>query len=277
MKDRTALSMVRAAERDARLAKGGTIVEATSGNTGISLAWLGGVLGYRVIIVVPDDQSIERRALIEALGAEIVLTPGKGGMPAAGARAAEIVASTPGAWLAGQGGNPANPAAHYATTGPEIWEQTDGHVDWFVSAVGTGGTISGAGRFLRERNPGLRIVAVEPAESAVLNGGQWHPHKIQGISGGPAAAPVTDLALIDQTLDIPQAEALDTTRELMRHAGLAVGISSGAAVAAARILAARPETAGQVIVTIIADTAERYYSTDLFDHHTAATPEGTAQ
>ncbi|PWM97289.1 MAG: cysteine synthase A, partial [Propionibacterium sp.] len=157
------------------------------------------------------------------------------------------------------------------------WEQTDGHVDWFVSAVGTGGTISGAGRFLRERNPGLRIVAVEPAESAVLNGGQWHPHKIQGISGGPAAAPVTDLALIDQTLDIPQAEALDTTRELMRHAGLAVGISSGAAVAAARILAARPETAGQVIVTIIADTAERYYSTDLFDHHTAATPEGTAQ
>lgn len=277
VKDRTALSMVRAAERDGKLAPGGTIVEATSGNTGISLAWLGGVLGYRVIIVVPDDQSVERRALIESLGAEIVLTPGTGGMPAAGARAAQIVDSTPGAWLAGQGGNPANPAAHYATTGPEIWEQTGGQVDWFVSAIGTGGTISGAGRFLREHNPKLHVVGVEPAESAVLNGGEWHPHKIQGISGGPSPAPVTDVELIDQTIDIAQDQALTTTRELMRHAGLAVGISSGAAVAAAALIARRPETDGQTIVTILADTAERYYSTELFPAATSHTDEGSSQ
>ncbi len=264
VKDRAALWMVRAAEADGRLAPGGTIVEATSGNTGVALSRLGAILGYHVVIVVPDDQSIERRRLMQALGAEVLTTPGSEGMPRATARAQQVVDSTAGAWLVSQSTNPANPRAHYETTGPEIWTQTGGQVDYFIAAVGTGGTLSGAGRYLREHNPGLRILAVEPAEAAVLNGGQWHPHKIHGTSGGPIPAAVTDRELIDATIDIAQDEALSTSRELMRHCGIIAGVSAGAALAAARRVAADPKTAGTTIVTVIPDTAERYYSTDLF-------------
>ena len=266
VKDRTALAIVRAAEADGRLAPGGTIVEATSGNTGISLAWIGASLGYRVVIVMPDDVSTERRALLRALGASLVLSPGAEGMAGANAVAGRILEETPGAILSGQGGNPANPATHRAGTGPEIWADTGGQVDILVATTGTGGTLTGAGGYLRERNPHLRIYAVEPAEAPVLNGGRFTQHKIQGIAGGDSVPPVLDLDLIDETIDIPGDEAIAVARKAMLAEGIVVGISAGAALAAAGVLASRPENADAVIVAVVPDGGERYISTELFDH-----------
>ncbi|MBI4899767.1 MAG: cysteine synthase A [Actinobacteria bacterium] len=266
VKDRTALSIVRAAEADGRLQPGGTILEATSGNTGIALAWIGAALGYKVVICMPDDVSTERRALLRALGAELVLTPGADAMAGANQEAGRILERTPGAFLSGQGGNAANPSVHRETTGPEIWEDTGGKVDVLVSTVGTGGTITGAGSYLRSKNPDLTIYAVEPAEAPVLSGGQFRPHKIQGIIGGNGFPPVLDTALYDEVISIPSDEAIATSRELIRVEGLLAGVSAGANLAAARIVAARPEHAGQTIVTFLCDTAERYVSSELFDH-----------
>ncbi len=266
IKDRTALAIVRAAEADGRLKPGGTIIEATSGNTGIALAWIGVALGYKVVIVMPDDVSSERRSLLRALGAELVLTPGVDAMAGANQEAGRILERMPGAFLSGQGGNPANPAIHFSTTGPEIWRATGGEVDVFVATAGTGGTVTGAGSFLKTKNPLLKVVAVEPAEAPVLNGGEFHPHKIQGVIGGNGVPPVLDLDVVDEILDIPQDEAVLTTRRLIAEEGIIAGISSGAAVAAAIQLAARPELAGKTIVAILGDTGERYISTELFDH-----------
>jgi cysteine synthase len=266
VKDRTALSIVRAAEADGRLTPGGTILEATSGNTGIALAWIGASLGYKVIICMPDDVSHERRALLRALGAELVLTPGKDAMAGANQEAGRILERTPEAFLSGQGGNPANPKVHFETTGPEIWEDTGGQVDVLISTVGTGGTITGAGSYLRSKNPALKIYAVEPAEAPVLSGGDFSPHKIQGIIGGNGFPPVLDTALYDEVISVPSDVAIDTARELMRAEGLFAGVSAGANIAAARIVAARPKHQGQTIVTFLCDTGERYVSSELFDH-----------
>ena len=266
VKDRTALSIVRAAEADGRLTPGGTIIEATSGNTGIALAWIGVALGYRVIIVMPDDVSHERRALLRALGAELVLTPGVDAMAGANQEAGRILERTPGAFLSGQGGNPANPNVHFSTTGPEIWEATDGHVDVFVATTGTGGTLTGAGSYLKSKNPAVKVVAVEPAEAPVLRGGEFQPHKIQGIVGGNGIPPVLNLEIADEIIDIPQDLAIQTAREVIAKEGIIVGISSGASIAAAVQLSGRPENAGKTIVAIVCDTGERYISTELFDH-----------
>ncbi|GAA2184238.1 cysteine synthase A [Brooklawnia cerclae] len=266
VKDRTALSIVRAAERDGRLRPGGTIVEATSGNTGIALAWIGACLGYCVVLVMPDDVSTERRLLLKGLGAQLELTPGTEGMAGANRRAGEIIDAIPGAFLSGQGGNPANPAVHESTTGPEIWADTDGQVDAVVAATGTGGTISGTGRFLRRFNPDVAVIGVEPDEAPVLNGGEWRPHKIQGITGGSGVPPVTDQELIDEVLRVPQDEAIAFARRAMTEEGLVVGISSGAVLAGLARLAERPEFEGKTLVGVLADTGERYLSTELFDH-----------
>lgn len=266
VKDRTATAIVDAAERDGRLKPGGTILEATSGNTGIALAWIGAARGYRVIIVMPDDVSLERRNLLLALGAEVVLTPGEFAMAGANQEAGRILERTPGAFLSGQGGNPANPDIHYATTGPEIWEGTDGKVDIFVATVGTGGTLTGAGKYLKEQNPDIKVVAVEPAEAPVLSGGEFQPHKIQGIIGGNGFPPVLDIELADEIIGAPQDVAIEIAREVIKNEGLIVGISSGAVLYAAKQLAEREENAGKNIVAVLADTGERYLSTELFDH-----------
>ena len=266
VKDRTGLSIIRAAEADGRLKPGGTIVEATSGNTGIALAWVGVSLGYRVVIVMPDDSSMERLMLLRALGAEVEFTPGAEGMAGANQRAGEIIEADPSAFLSGQGGNPANPAIHEATTGPEIWADTDGTVDAIVGSTGTGGSLSGTGRFLRSVNPDVKVFGVEPDEAPVLNGGEWQPHKIQGITGGNGIPPTTDMDLIDEVVRIPQDTAIEVAREAMRAEGLMVGISSGAVLEAMRRLGQRPEFVGKTIVGILADTGERYLSTELFDH-----------
>lgn len=264
VKDRTALAIIEAAEADGRLKPGGTILEASSGNTGIALAWIGAVKGYRVIIVMPDDVSLERRGLLRALGAEVVLTPGQDAMAGANQEAGRILERNPEAFLSGQGGNPANPDVHERTTGPEIWEATGGQVDVFIATAGTGGTLTGTGRYLKSRNPDIRIIAVEPAEAPVLSGGEFQPHKIQGIIGGNGIPPVLDLGVVDEIIGVPQDEALSTAREALAREGLLVGISSGAALAAAREVAARPENAGRTIVTVLPDTGERYLSTELF-------------
>jgi cysteine synthase A len=266
IKDRTGLAIVRAAEADGSLPPGGTIVEATSGNTGIALAWVGAVLGYRVVLVMPDDVSEERLLLLRSLGAEVEFTPGAEGMAGANQRAGQIIEADPTAFLSGQGGNPANPALHEATTGPEIWEDTNGEVDVIVAATGTGGSLSGTGRFLRDKNPDVLVIGVEPDEAAVLNGDEWHPHKIQGITGGNGVPPTTDMELIDEVVRIPQDTAIEVAREAMRGEGLMVGISSGAVLEAMRRLGQRPELHGSTIVGILADTGERYLSTELFDH-----------
>lgn len=266
VKDRTGLSIVRAAEADGRLKPGGTIVEATSGNTGIALAWVGASLGYRVVLVMPDDVSGERLLLLRALGAEVQFTPGSQGMAGANQRAGQIIEADPTAFLSGQGGNPANPAVHEATTGPEIWTDTDGAVDVIVAATGTGGSLSGTGRFLRTRNPDVLVIGVEPDEAPVLNGGEWRPHKIQGITGGNGVPPTTDMDLIDEVVRIEQDTAIEVAREAMRAEGLMVGISAGAVLEAMRRLGQRPQLAGKNIVGILADTGERYLSTELFDH-----------
>ena len=266
IKDRTALAIVEAAEADGRLRPGGTIIEATSGNTGIALAWIGAAKGYRVIIVMPDDVSAERRALLRALGAELILSPGPQAMAGANEEAGRILEATPGAFLAGQGGNDANPVIHEQTTGPEIWRDTAGRVDVLVATVGTGGTITGAGRYLKTQNPHLQVVAVQPREAPVLTGGVFRPHRIQGIIGGDGFPPVLDMSLIDTVIDVSQDEAVRTARRTIAQEGLLVGVSSGAALAAAQELSARPEYAGRTIVAILPDSGERYISTELFDH-----------
>ena len=262
-KDRAGLYMIRAAEEAGLLKPGATIVEPTSGNTGVALAYIGRQRGYQVVLTMPETMSQERRSLLSALGARLVLTPGAEGMAGSIRKARELLASIPGAWMPDQFNNPANARAHYETTGPEIWRDTGGRVDVLVAGVGSGGTITGAARFLKEHNPGLIAVAVEPAESAVLSGGKAGPHVIQGIGGGFVPG-VLDRALVDEVLPIPGAEAMEMTRTLARKEGLLAGISSGAAAAAAARLAARPGWAEKVIVAVLPDTGERYLSTGVF-------------
>ena len=262
VKDRIARAIVDDAERTGRLAPGGTIIEPTSGNTGVGLAMIAAARGYRMILVMPETMSIERRKLAASYGAEIVLTPGAQGMKGAIARADELLAEIPGAIIAGQFVNPANPLAHYQTTGPEIWAATEGEVDVVVAGVGTGGTISGTSRFLKEKKPSVVAVAVEPAESAVLSGNAPGAHKIQGIGAGFVPA-TYDATVVDRVLPVASAEAIETKKRLSAETGLLVGISAGAAVAAALKLAAEPEFAGKTIVAVLPDTGERYLSMEL--------------
>ena len=261
-KDRVARAMVDAAEREGRLAPGGTIVEPTSGNTGVGLAMVAAARGYHLVLTMPDTMSVERRALAAAYGAEVVLTPGADGMAGAVARAEEIAASTPGAIVAGQFDNPANPRAHYETTGPEIWADTDGAVGAVVAGVGTGGTISGTARYLKEQNPDVLSFAVEPAESQVLAGGAAGPHKIQGI-GANFVPENFDRSVVDEIVPVSSDDAVEAKLRLGRELGLLVGISSGAAVAAALALAGRPELGGRTVVAVLPDTGERYLSMGL--------------
>ena len=262
VKDRIARAMLDAAEKDGSLKPGGTVIEPTSGNTGVGLAMLAAARGYKMILVMPETMSIERRKLAASYGAQIVLTPGKDGMKGAVAKAEELRQETPGAIVAGQFVNPSNPQAHYETTGPEVWADTEGTVDFIVAGVGTGGTISGTARFLKEKKASVQGIAVEPAESAVLEGKPAGPHKIQGIGAG--FVPKTyDASVVDEVVPVASATAIDTKKRLAADYGLLVGISSGAAVAAAVELAKRPENAGKVIVAILPDTGERYLSMDL--------------
>ena len=262
VKDRVALAMVDAAEEDGRLKPGGTIIEPTSGNTGVGLAMIAASRGYRMILVMPETMSVERRKLAASYGAEIVLTPGAEGMKGAVRRAGELEADTPGSIVAGQFTNPANPLSHYRTTGPEIWEATQGTVDVLVAGVGTGGTISGAGRFLKEQNEGVLAFAVEPAESQVLGGKAPGAHRIQGIGAG--FVPDTyDASVVDEVVPVASEEAIATKKRLAEEVGLLVGISSGASVAAAVRLSERPELQGKTIVAVLPDTGERYLSLDL--------------
>lgn len=259
VKDRTGLYMIEAAEKRGLLRPGGTVVEATSGNTGISLAALSAARGYRCVIVLPDSATNERIQMLRAFGAEIVLTPAEKGYVAAIERAEQIHAELPGSWFACQHDNPDNVQAHYATTGPEIWNDTDGKLDVFVCGVGTGGTLSGTARYLKEQNPDIRVVAVEPVRSPILSEGWGGLHRIPGLNGG-FIAPTTDVALIDDVLPVSDDDAFTTARMLARSAGLLVGVSSGAAAHACQVLAARPEYAGKTIVTVFPDTGERYLS-----------------
>ena len=264
VKDRIAKNMIEQAERDGRLKPGGTIIEATSGNTGIGLAAIAAAKGYQAVIVMPDSMSKERIRILEAYGAKVVLTPGEKNMGGANEKAAEILEQTENAIITGQGGNPSNPEAHYQTTGPEIWKDTGENVDIFVATVGTGGTISGTGKFLKEKNPDIQIIGVEPAGCPVLSGGEAGPHKIQGIGGG-MIAPVTDVELLDEVITVTDDEAYETVRKAARKEGNFIGISAGAALFAAAEVAKRPENQGKTIVTIFPDSADRYLSTDLFE------------
>ena len=261
IKDRIAKAMIDAAEADG-LQPGGTIIEPTSGNTGVGLAMLAAARGYHMILVMPETMSVERRKLAASYGAKIVLTPGKEGMKGAVAKADELKAQTPGSIVAGQFVNPANPKAHYETTGPEVWKDTEGAVDAIVAGVGTGGTISGTAKYLKEKKPSVKGVAVEPAESAVLEGKPAGAHRIQGIGAG--FVPKTfDRSVVDEIVPVTSDDAIQTKKRLASEFGLLVGISSGAAVAAAVALAQRDEYAGKVIVAILPDTGERYLSMDL--------------
>ncbi len=263
VKDRAALGMIRAAEKEGRLRPGSVIVEPTSGNTGIGLAAIAAVRGYRVILTMPETMSLERRKLLMAYGAEIVLTPGDQGMQGSIDRAEELLREIPGSILAGQFDNSANPAAHYASTGPEIWRDTEGQVDIFVAGVGSAGTITGVGRYLKERRPAVEIVAAEPADSPVLSGGRAAPHGIQGI-GANFVPGNYDPTVVDRVLTVATEDALALARQTARTEGVLVGISSGAALAAVEQLALLPENAGKTIVTLLPDTGERYLSTELF-------------
>ena len=263
IKDRVALSMIQTAEAEGKLKPGSVIIEPTSGNTGIGLCAVAAARGYRAIIVMPDTMSVERQMLMKAYGAELILTDGAGGMAAAIAKADELVAEIPGAIVAGQFINPANPAAHEATTGPEIWEDTDGQVDILVCGVGTGGTITGTGRYLKAQNPSIRVVGMEPAGSAVLSGGKAGPHGLQGIGAG-FIPEVLDVAIMDEVVTVTEEEAYAAGRLLARHEGVLAGISSGAALHAAIQVAARPENTGKTVVVLLPDTGDRYLSTPLF-------------
>ena len=264
VKDRIALSMIEAAEQDGTLRPGATLIEPTSGNTGVGLALVSAVRGYHLILTMPETMSVERRKLVQAYGAEVVLTPGSEGMKGAIRKAEELRDSIPGAVILQQFENPANPARHYATTAEEIWAATDGQIDVFVAGVGTGGTVSGTGRRLKELNPQVRIVAAEPETSAVLNGKPSGAHKIQGIGAG--FIPKTyDATVVDEVIDVPNDAAILTGRQLARQDGVLVGISSGAAAWAAAQVARRPEFAGKRIVVLLPDTGERYLSTLLYD------------
>lgn len=262
-KDRVARAIIRDAEERGILKEGSVIIEPTSGNTGIGLAAVAVPKGYRTIIVMPETMSMERRLLMKAYGAELVLTDGAQGMAGAIRKAEEMAAQIPGSFIAGQFENPANPAAHYASTGPEIWEDTDGKVDIFVAGVGTGGTISGTGRFLKEKNPDIRIVAVEPASSPVLSGGKAGAHGLQGIGAGfiPKAL---DTGIYDEIITVTEEDAYQTGRKLVQMEGILTGISSGAALWAAIRLAERKENRGKTIVTLLPDSGERYLSTPMF-------------
>ena len=262
-KDRAALSMLDAAEAAGQLRPGTVIIEPTAGNTGVALAYIANIRGYKLILTMPDTMSTERRNLLSALGAELMLTPGGQGMEGAVAKARELAASLPSAFIPSQFDNPANAQAHYRTTGPEIWRDTEGQVDVFVACVGSGGTITGTGRYLKEQNPAIQVVAVEPAESPLLSGGRPGPHKIQGI-GANFIPSVLDRTVYDRVLPVSGDDAYRGARELVRTEGLLCGVSSGAAAFAARKLAAMPEYQGKSIVTLLPDTGERYLSTDLF-------------
>lgn len=262
-KDRIAKAMLEDAEQRGLIGPGGTIIEPTSGNTGIGLAAVGVAWGYRVILTMPDTMSVERRNLLRAYGAEVVLTPGSLGMAGAIAEAETLAAATPNSFIPGQFDNAANPAAHYAATGPEIWRDTDGQVDIFVAGVGTGGTVSGTGKYLKEQNPAIRVVAVEPAASPLLSGGQAGPHKLQGI-GANFVPENFDPSVVDEIIQVEAQDAFAAGRAVARE-GVLVGITSGAAVHAAKVLAQRPENAGKVIVALLPDSGERYLSTEMFE------------
>ena len=262
-KDRVAANMIARAEESGQLAPGGTIIEPTSGNTGIGLAAAAAAKGYQVILTMPDTMSVERRALIAAYGAEIVLTPGADGMSGAVARAEELHRSIPGSIIAGQFENPANPEAHEKTTGPEIWADTEGKVDIFVAGAGTGGTVSGVGRYLKAQDPNIKVVAFEPASSPLLTEGRAGPHGLQGI-GANFVPENLDRGVLDEILTVTDADAYAAGRELARTEGILVGITSGAAVWAAAQLAMRPENAGKTIVALLPDSGERYLSTPMF-------------
>lgn len=264
VKDRLGVAIVDAAEASGELKAGGTIVEATSGNTGIALAMVGAARGYEVVLTMPESMSIERRALLRGFGAELVLTPAPEGMKGAVSRAEEIAAERPGAVLARQFENEANPAIHRKTTAVEIWNDTDGAVDIFVAGVGTGGTITGTGQVLKEKKPSVRVVAVEPIDSPILNGGAPGPHKIQGI-GANFVPDVLDRDVYDEVIDVSITDSVDTARRLAREEGIMAGISSGATAWAALELAKRPENKGKTIVVILASYGERYLSTVLFE------------
>ena len=265
VKDRVALSMITDAEEKGLLKPGSLIIEPTSGNTGVGLAWVASVKGYRLILTMPETMSLERRNLLKALGAELVLTPGSEGMGGAIRKAQEIQAATPGSLILQQFENPANPLAHERTTAEEIWQDTDGKIDIFVASVGTGGTLTGTALGLKKKNPNIRIVAVEPARSPVLSGGKAGPHKIQGIGAG-FIPKILDTSLIDQVIPVTDEDAMRTSRELSATEGLLVGISSGATAFAAREIAKDEANQGKRIVVLLPDTGERYLSTELFQH-----------
>ncbi len=262
-KDRVALNMIDDAEKKGILKPGATIIEPTSGNTGIGLCSVAAARGYKCIIVMPDSMSMERRLLMTAFGGELVLTPGKEGMSGAIAKAEELARNIPGSWIAGQFENPANPEAHYRTTGPEIWEDTDGEVDIFVAGIGTGGTISGVGRYLKERNPGVQVVGVEPADSPLLTQGRSGPHGIQGI-GANFVPGILDRTVIDEVIAVETEDAYAAGRRAGQEEGVLVGISSGAALYGALEVARRPENAGKTIVVLLPDSGDRYLTTPMY-------------